>query len=284
MPEVGSTPAHIAINAMAGSAKQRQSSRLVGTRSSLESSPKRKQGRSSVRTSWPNGESNSHSPTYPPPLTTGQTRTGCHVKGTAPGQPQQPLANIAIHPLSSSIACLITVFHDLRDMHAFSSGQAVTSLESYLGRTRTLDNVTIKPLLSNVCVLMGLIYDPGDVTSFPTGQTTTQLNSVRRYAEQPAPSLACLPAARANVIASQDDDYSSDSDSYEYDCLSSDNGDERSISAKNSPWSREDDARLFKWKKCDKPWGWICHQFPNSTPGSVRGRWYIKLRPKAELI
>lgn len=110
------------------------------------------------------------------------------------------------------------------------------------------------------------------------------------WTDQLALALRNLPATRADAISARDDDRSSDDDfgdegssddDSNYDEHLRNNDDGLSSSRKYRPWSQEDKDRLRKWKKEeDRPWDWICRQFPRRSPGAVRVRLYTKLREK----
>lgn len=163
---------------------------------------------------------------------------------------------------------LTAIFRACGRPEILSTSHAATLLKNTVGGSTSLEDITLKPVTSDTWFLTGLV-DHSDGAGQRTGQ--------------PVPSL---PRLQANTASPLDDSQSDDD--IDDDTLSLDHengGDNSSVVAEDSlsskkhcSWSEEDEDLLRKWKEENRPWAWICPQFPERTSGAVKTRWYTKLR------
>jgi hypothetical protein len=187
--------------------------------------------------------------------------------------------DIAFHSLSTDVSFLTAIFRARSGPEILSASHAAKLLESVVGYTTKLNDITIKPLTPDTWFLTTLVYHYSDIALRGTGRPVSALPSLKlNRADAASPRDDGGPSDDVDDETSSDD-YKNNGD--EEDEYSSEVVDEASSSRKHSRWSEEDDNRLRRWKEEGKPWGWICRQFSNRSPGAVQVRWHTKLRGKA---
>lgn len=218
----------------------------------------------------PNAKNPSFTPD--PPHATGKTRSSAK---SVP-QVQWRLSGFPLLQVSADESFLTALFRTCGGPCILSSSYAAEFLEN-VGYTTKLD-ATIEPLTPDAWYLTSLVdHLPG------SGRGTCQLVSALPSVQPNRVDNTSLPdngRPHGDVgDETQSRDYDSSSD--EGDECSSDVMYEHMSSGKKIRWSEEDDNRLRRWKEAGKPWGWICRQFSNRSPGAVQVRWHTKLRAKA---
>ncbi|KAJ9644107.1 hypothetical protein H2199_003975 [Coniosporium tulheliwenetii] len=151
-------------------------------------------------------------------------------------------------------------------------------------RSKKLDDVNVKSLPSNLWLLTGIIHNSSDGANI-SSSNIAKPNHTHRDGEERTTRRE-VPARYDEEWSSDDSEHSSDSDLSEddpnYDNEGLEDDEVHQSSRKHGRWSPADDERLIRWKKEGKEWKWIFQQFPGRTQASVRSRWYVTLRSKAE--
>ncbi|KAJ9641104.1 hypothetical protein H2199_005772 [Coniosporium tulheliwenetii] len=268
--------------ATVGSLQEREPSRLTNTKSSHDVSRKR---RRTVRPPWSNAEPESVLPSPVLPQTSNSADIppwyGCQVIEPS-GLAQQSLSNVTIHPLpSSNVAFVTAIIRDARDIATLLAAPSVMVLQ---GPLRKLNDVNVKSLPSNLWLLTGIIHNPSDGANLSSTHIA-KANHAHRDGEERTTRLEVL-ARHDDERSSEDSEHSTDSDLSEddlsYDNERSDDAEEHQSSRKHVRWSPVDDERLIRLKNEGKDWKCIFKQFPGRSQASVRSRWYVTLRSKAE--
>lgn len=197
----------------------------------------------------------------------------------SPGKPRWCLSDITFHSLPADVSFVTTLFRAGSSAGILSPNYAVKLLENAVGQAMNLEDVTIKLLTPDTWLLTSLVDCASDVAGLEIDQSVSALSSLRLNRADVAPARQHGRPSDGIDDETSSDDY--DINGNENDGQSSDIVDERSSSRKHSRWSEEDDKRLRIWKEESKPWGWICRQFSNRSPGAVQTRWHTKLRGKA---
>ncbi|EON63737.1 hypothetical protein W97_02965 [Coniosporium apollinis CBS 100218] len=179
------------------------------------------------------------------------------------------------------MAFVTAIIRDPRDIAKFLGAPSVTILQ---GAPRKLDDVNVKSLPSNLWLLTGIIRNLSDNANL-SSSLIAKPNRTHRDGEERMTRPEAL-ARHEDEWSSDDNEHLSDSDlsgdDLNYDNEGLDDDEEHQSSRKHGRWSPADDKRLIRWKKEEKEWRWIFKQFPGRTQASVRSRWYITLRSKAE--
>lgn len=198
--------------------------------------------------------------------------------GFSPEKAQWHLSDITFHSPSANVSFLTALFRRRGDLEILSPSRAAKLLEDVVGKAIKLDDITIKPLTPDTWFLMSLVDYIFDVAERGTGQPLSAQTSLQpNRAESASPQDYGKPSDNVDDESSSDDfDNGDENDKYSRDIV-----DEPSSSKKHRRWSKEEDSRLRSWKEEGKPWGWICRQFSNRSPGAVQVRWHTKLRCKA---